>query len=260
MSDRTGRIVAITGGAGGIGEAAATKLAAEGWRVVVLDRNMDGARRVADLCGGTAREIDLADRDSIEAAASFVEREIGPCYGLVTVGALLEDPHRPEDVAPDALREILTVNVDGTFLTATAFGRAMLERKAGSIVTLGSIVGLNSTPLFAYGTSKAAVINLSRSLAVAWGRAGIRVNTICPGPTLTSALLASYARGDRDPAARIRQTALGRIVEPSEVADGICFLLSDRASAITGTELTVDCGITAAQMWNLYNGVPEARA
>lgn len=250
-------IVVITGGAGGIGEATATRLIAEGATVVLLDYDAEAAQAVAGRLGCHAGAIDVTDRVGIEAAAEWVEREIGPVTGLVCGAAVFENPHAPEDTDPRLWQRVMDTNLSGTFWTVTAFGRRMAERRKGSVVTLGSMAGMGSSPLFAYGTSKAAIASVSASLAVAWGRSGVRVNCVSPGPTLTPALAASYARGERDPVARLKYTALGRIADPHEVANVIAFLLSDQASAVTGIEMPVDCGIMAAQIWSLYNGVPE---
>lgn len=258
MSKTSGtRVAAITGGAGGIGEATVKRLRADGWQVAVLDRDMDMARAVAERHGAVAREIDLADAASIDAAAQWVEREMGPCSALAAVAAHLENPHQPQDQDYDEWEAILRVNVTGTFRTLNAFGAAMLERGAGSIVTVGSITAKNSSPLQAYAPSKAAIINMTRNFAVAWGRRGIRVNCVHPGPTRTPAVEASYARGERNPDTMIRQTALGRLVMPEQVANAIVFLLSDEAGAITGIELPVDSGTLATHLWALYGGVPE---
>ena len=251
-------VAAVTGGAGGIGEACVARLRAQGWQVVVLDRNMDLAREVAARHGAIAREIDLADTSSIDAAAAWVEREVGPCSALAAVAAHLENPHMPEKQDEAEWDAILRVNLTGTFRTLTAFGAGMLERGQGSIVTVGSITAFNSSPLQAYGPTKAAIINMSRNFAVAWGRRGVRVNCVCPGPTRTPAVEASYARGERNPDTMIRQTALGRLVKPEQVANAIAFLLSEDAGAITGIELPVDAGTLATQLWSLYGGVPGA--
>ncbi|SMH54086.1 SDR family NAD(P)-dependent oxidoreductase [Mesorhizobium australicum] len=250
------RVAAITGGAGGIGEACVARMRRDGWRVVVLDRNMDLAREVAAGHGAVAHEIDLADAGSIADAARWVEKEIGPCSALAAVAAHLENPHMPQAQDFTEWEAILRVNLTGTFRTLTAFGAGMLERGNGSIVTVGSITAFNSSPLQAYGPTKAAIINMTRNFAVAWGRQGVRVNCVCPGPTRTPAVEASYARGERNPDTMIRQTALGRLVKPEQVANAIGFLLSDDAGAITGIELPVDAGTLATQLWGLYGGVP----
>lgn len=250
-------VAAVTGGAGGIGEACVARLRAQGWEVVVLDRDVAQARAVAARHGAIAAEIDIGEADSIEAAAAWVEREVGPCSALAAVAAHLENPHRPEAQDFDEWEAILRVNLTGTFRTLTSFGKAMVARGAGSIVTVGSITAFNSSPLQAYGPTKAGIVNMSRNLAVAWGRSGVRVNCVCPGPTRTPAVEASYARGERDPDVMIRQTALGRLVKPEQVANAIAFLLSEEAGAITGIELPVDAGTLATQLWGLYGGVPQ---
>jgi len=250
-------VAAVTGGAGGIGEACVARLRAQGWQVVVLDRNVEQAHAVAARHGAVAAEIDIGDARSIDAAAQWVEREVGPCAGLAAVAAHLENPHLPEAQDFDEWDSILRVNLTGTFRTLTSFGKGMLARGAGSIVTVGSITAFNSSPLQAYGPTKAGIINMSRNLAVAWGRRGVRVNCVCPGPTRTPAVEASYARGERNPDTMIRQTALGRLVKPEQVANAIAFLLSDDAGAITGIELPVDAGTLATQLWGLYGGVPQ---
>lgn len=250
------RVAAVTGGAGGIGDACVARLRRDGWKVVVLDRNMDLARDVAARHGAVAREIDLADAGSIDDAARWVEKDVGPCSALAAVAAHLENPHMPQAQDFAEWEAIMRVNLTGTFRTLTSFGAGMLERGAGSIVTVGSITAFNSSPLQAYGPTKAAIINMSRNFAVAWGRSGVRVNCVCPGPTRTPAVEASYARGERNPDTMIRQTALGRLVKPEQVANAIAFLLSDDAGAITGIELPVDSGTLATQLWGLYGGVP----
>lgn len=254
------RVAAITGGAGGIGSVTGARLRAAGWQVAILDRDIDLARKVAEEIGGVAYEIDLADRASIRAAAEWVETNVGPVEALACVAAHLENPHKPQDQDDDEWDSIVKVNLTGTFNTLTAFGNPMRERRKGSIVTVGSITSRNSSPLMAYGPTKAGIINMTKNFAVSWGREGVRVNCVHPGPTLTPAVQASYARGERSPDVMIRQTALGRLVMPEEVANAIHFLLSDEASAITGIELPVDSGTLATGLWALYGGVPDSTA
>jgi NAD(P)-dependent dehydrogenase (short-subunit alcohol dehydrogenase family) len=249
-------VAVVTGGAGGIGEATVRCLAAGGWRVAILDREADATRRLAAQVGGLAVQADIADRGSLLAAAALVERNLGTCRGLVAAAAHLENPHAPEDQDPFEWNRIVATNLTGTFLTLQTFARPMLAAGGGSIVTVGSITALNSSPLVAYGPSKAGIVAMTRNCAVAWGRKGIRVNCVCPGPTRTPAVEASYARGERDSTTMQRQTALGRLVAPQEVASVIAWLLSDGASAVTGAMLPVDAGVLAAQLWNLYGGVP----
>lgn len=257
MTRNTNPVAVVTGGAGGIGEATAKCLVAAGWRVVIADKAAERAEEAAHRVGAHALALDIADEPSVAAAAAWVEKNVGACAGLVACAAHLENPHRPEHQDLAEFDRIVAVNLRGTFLTMSKFGAAMLERGHGSIVTIASITALNSSPLVAYGPSKAAVIAMTRDFAGAWGRRGIRVNCVCPGPTRTPAVEASYARGERDPQLMTAQTALGHLVDPADVAEAIGFLLSDRARAITGVVLPVDAGTLTTQLWSLYGGVPE---
>lgn len=257
MSVTMRKVVVITGGGGGIGAACAHALAAADWRVVVCDIDGERAHAVASEVGGVARQLDIADREAVEHCAAWVEAEVGPCHGLVACAAHLENPHPPDQQSPDEWRRIMDVNVSGSFYTCHAFGSRMAKRGSGAIVTIASITALGSSPLVAYGPSKAAVVAMTQNLAVAWGRRGVRVNCVAPGPTLTPAVAASHARGERDPQTMMRATALGRLVQPAEVAGPVAFLLSPSAAAITGVILPVDAGVMVTGLWQLYGGVPE---
>jgi len=248
-------VAVVTGGAGGIGAATVRHLAAKGWRVAILDRDGAAAATLASEVGGLGIEVDISSRARMTAAAAQVQDSLGPCAGLVAGAAHLENPHPPEKQNPDEWDRIVETNLTGTFLTLQLFGQQMLDQGSGSIVTLGSITALNGSPLVAYGPTKAAIIAMTRNFAVAWGRSGIRVNCVCPGPTRTPAAEASYARGERDPEVMRRQTALGRLVKPEEVADVVGWLLSSQSSAVTGTTIPVDSGVLASQLWNLYGGL-----
>lgn len=249
-------LAVVTGGAGGIGAATVRRLREDGFRPVIVDRAIEPARALAAEVDGLAIEVDLADAASIAAAAAQVERE-GAVRAIVAAAAHLENPHPPHRQDLAEFDAIVATNLRGTFLTLTEFGRTMLRDRAGAIVTIGSITALNSSPLVAYSPTKAAILSMTRNFAVAWGRSNIRVNCVCPGPTRTPAAEASYARGERNPETMRRQTALGRLVKPEEVADTIAWLLSDRASGITGAVVPVDAGVLVSQLWNLYEGVPS---
>ena len=248
-------VAVVTGGAGGIGAATVRHLAKSGWRVAVLDRDEAMAAALATEVGGLAVAVDISSRAQMSAAAARVAESLGPCTGLVAGAAHLENPHAPENQDPDEWDRIVATNLTGTFLTLQLFGQHMLDVGRGSIVTLGSITALNSSPLVAYGPTKAGIVAMTRNFAVAWGRKGIRVNCVCPGPTRTPAVEASYARGERDPEVMRRQTALGRLVKPEEVADVVGWLLSPQSSAVTGATIPVDAGVLASQLWNLYGGL-----
>jgi NAD(P)-dependent dehydrogenase (short-subunit alcohol dehydrogenase family) len=154
---------------------------------------------------------------------------------------------------------VLHIDLRGTWLAAVEFGKRMAVRGHGSIVTIASIAGMRSMPLHAYTPAKSAVIAMTADLATEWGRSGVRANSVSPGYTLTPLLRDVIDRGERDPANLVGESALGRLVDPEEVARAVCFLASDEASAITGVNLPVDAGWLVAPSWRTYSGVPDKR-
>jgi len=138
------------------------------------------------------------------------------------------------------------------------FGQRMAQRRSGAIVNIASIAGMRSMPLHAYAPAKAAVISITESLAAEWGRAGVRVNAVAPGYTRTPALQAAIDRGERDVTNLTLHSALGRMVEPEDIARAVAFLCGVDAAAITGVTLPVDCGWLVATSWLTYGGVPDA--
>lgn len=257
------RIAVVTGGASGIGEACARLFAARGARVVVADLNEGGAAEVAGEIGGVAMAVDVVDQAAVEALAGRVEAELGPTDIVVTSAGITQPPLPPEELRQEAWDKVLEVDLKGTYLTCLAFGRRMAVRGrgggGGAIITIASITGMRATPLHSYAPAKAAVINLTAGLAAEWGRSGVRVNTISPGYTLTPLLQTAIQRGQRDPELLSENSALGRMVEPEEIAKAAAFLASDEASAITGINLPVDAGWLTAGPWHTYGGVRAER-
>lgn len=174
----------------------------------------------------------------------------------MVVAAVFQEKHSTSDCSANDFRRIMEVNIDGTFNCCQAFANSMLARRRGSIVNIASTSAHCGQPLFAYGPSKSAVVNLTKSLAGHWGAFGVRVNSVSPGATLVKRVLARkpgrYAENINS------QMALGRRVQPNEVAEGIEFLASGRASAITGVDLLIDSGMLAAAGWGVYGGIPAS--
>ena len=253
-----GRLSVIIGGGNGIGAATARLMAERGWRIAIIDRDLDNARAVATEVKGRAFHGDVTDAAVMHGLAQEIETAFAPPYALVVSSGTFQDPVPPDQTKLDAWDRIMRINLDGVFYANRAFGPGMAQRRQGSIVNIASIIGLGGTPLHAYGPTKAAVINLTESLAGEWGRAGVRVNAVSPGVTLVPRVLARRQAGARYRGDPGEHTALGRCVEPVEVAETIEFLLSDRASAITGVNLTIDCGWAAARGWAMYGGVRAA--
>lgn len=254
-----GRLAAVVGGASGIGEAVCRTMAAYGWRVAVLDVDLEGATRLAaEINAVDARHVDVVDDASVRSAVSALEDKCGPVHAMVNTAAAFQ-PVEPVEATDHAVWDrIVNVNLTGAYLVAKAFGTRMAGRGAGVIVNFSSSAAELHMPPHGYGASKAAVRNLTSTLAVEWGRKGVRVVVITPGVTLVPRVKARIASGERYRTHPKAFTATGRLVEPSEVAEAVEFLCSDRASAITGTNLTVDAGFVAAAGWGIFGGPPGA--
>ncbi len=251
-------VAVVTGGASGIGAACAERLAESGWRVVVADIAGDPGSAVARRVGGEYVHMDVGDAAGVEEAATAIEGHIGPVTGLVTCAGVIQRPLPPEELSLEQWDRIVHIDQRGTYVTCVAFGRRMAARGAGgAIVNIASIAGSRSMPLHAYAPAKAAVISTTACLSVAWGRDGIRVNSVSPGFTATPALQVEIDAGRRDVSRLAGNAALHRLVQPSEVAAAVAFLLSPAASAITGIDLPVDCGWLAASTWGTYGGPPS---
>lgn len=251
-SDFEGSLAVVTGGASGIGEAAARQLAARGAKVAVTDIDRPAAERVAEAIGGSAWGFDVSNPEAVEAAAAEIEEAHGPVSVLVTSAGVLQPPLAPAELDISTWERITAVNQRGVWLCCKAFGERMAKRGRGAIVNIASVAGMRSMPLHAYSPTKAAVIEITACLATEWGRNGVRVNAVSPGFTATPAIQAAIDRGERDPAAIEASAAMGRMVRPEEVAEAIAFLASDAASAITGITLPVDCGWLVKPSWNTY--------
>lgn len=255
MAER--RIAVVTGGASGIGEATARRLAAEGCRVAVLDVNRAGGEAVATAVSGRFYECDVADAKAVESVAAQVEKDLGPADVLVTSAGLIPNSEAIMDMDMAAHERMWAVNYNGTIHACRSFARQMIPRKRGAIVTLGSINSRLPLPLPAYNPGKAAIERLTQLLAVELGRHGIRVNSVGPTYVMTPPLRAKVESGQRDLKKIMGVHALARLPEPADIADAIAFLCSDQAKAITGVLLPVDAGWLAAVSYRTYaGGVP----
>lgn len=256
MGDReTQGVGVVFGGGNGIGAACCRLMKARGWTVAVADFDEAGATAVAREVDGLALHVDVRDETAITRAANEVEAQLGSLSALVVSSGTFQENQPVQDTNPDALERILSVNFAGTHRVNRIFGLRMAAMGRGSIVNIASVTGQASTPLNIYGPTKAAIINMTRSLAGEWGRSGVRVNSVSPGVTLVPRVVERRRTGARYGANLDEQMALGRCVEPNEVAEAVEFLLSARASAITGTDIVVDCGWLVGSLWNTYGGV-----
>jgi NAD(P)-dependent dehydrogenase (short-subunit alcohol dehydrogenase family) len=243
------RVALVTGGTRGVGLAVARQLADEGAQVVVVGRNPDHGAAASEAMPGTryvAADVRLA-ADCDHAVAEATER-FGRLDVLVNNAGVIYRNRTVDRLTEAEWDETFDVNVKGAFLmTRAALPALRLSR--GTIVNVASYVGLvGFAGAAAYAASKAALVNLTRSLALDHAREGIRVNAVCPGSVDTDMIHAAWNAFPDRAAARKRweeKHPLGRIATPDEVAMAVLFLASDEARFITGVALPVDGGITA---------------
>ncbi|GAA4564162.1 SDR family NAD(P)-dependent oxidoreductase [Planotetraspora kaengkrachanensis] len=244
-----GRSALVTGSTDGLGVAIAQALAAEGAHVIVTGRNVEGGKRTVgsiEQAGGRATFI-AADLGRGAAAIRELAHAAGEAAGgdldiLVNNAALLIDPAPTAEVEEELIDQALRVNVKAAFLLTGLIAPEMAARGSGSVINMGSINGLfGSAHSALYSATKATVHSLTKSWAAEYGPAGVRVNTVAPGPTLTEKISGIQDRL----ASMIAAMPSRRASTPAEVAAAVVFLASDDASNIHGATLSVDGGRAA---------------
>ena len=243
------KVALVTGAGGGIGRATAVRLAAEGASVVCADVDTVAATATAgELPADRALAVgcDVGEPESVQrAVAGAVERFSGLdiLVNVAGVGAM----RSTRELALDEWQRTLHVNLTGTFLMCQAAIEAMLTTGGGAIVNMASVAGLRATPYnAAYCASKGGVVMLTKSLAVEFGRSGIRVNCVCPSMVDTAFLDDMALPADADLSLFTRAgSIITRKSTPEEIAGIVAFLASDEAAMITGAAYVVDGGATA---------------
>jgi len=242
------RVGLVTGGGAGIGREIARRFAREGMAVAVLDRDGAAAEGIAAEIGGLAVTADVTSEEEVSRAVETVLARFSRIdvlvnnAGIAWMGPVLEMPL-------EALQSMLRVNVEGVFIVSRAVLPHMIARRSGSIVNLASWAGKTGNAFFAgYSASKFAVIGLTQSLAREMAPHGIRVNAICPGIVVDTAMRTAIEAQQRqyglpETAEREKSIPIGRVSVPEDVARVAAFLASDESSYMTGESINLSGGL-----------------
>jgi 3-oxoacyl-[acyl-carrier protein] reductase len=240
-----GQVALVTGGARGIGRAIASRLAADGAKIAIVDMSdsgVDTAREIADAAGQatTFVKADISNEADVKRAVAEVEAALGPIDILVNNAGITRD-NLMMIMSEADWDAVLTVNLKGAFLMSKAVLRGMIKRRRGSIVSISSVVGRRGNAGQAnYSAAKAGLIGLTKSLAREVASRNVRVNAVAPGYIETDM---TAALGEQARKALVDAIPLARIGSPDAVADAVAFLAGDSASYITGAVLPVDGGL-----------------
>jgi 3-oxoacyl-[acyl-carrier protein] reductase len=244
-----GRVALVTGGAMGIGAAIVERLATDGFTVVVADRDVPAAEEAAQTCRSAglralAIGVDVGNRSSIASLFETIAAEVGRCDVLVN-NAGIAKTYPFCEYPIDHWRAVFDINVTGPMLLTQEAARYMKNGRWGRIINIASVSGLRaSAGRAAYGTSKSAVIGLTRQAAIELAEFGITANAIAPGPIETPMVATMHSQVTRD--SYLRGLPMRRYGSPAEIASVVSFLASEDASYVTGQTLAVDGGFMAA--------------
>lgn len=244
-----GAPVLVTGGGQGIGKAAADALAELGAHVIIAERNentLEAAAADIRSRGGTCDfyTLDVSDEQAVNRVAQAIEAKFGTLKALVNnAGNNFRTPLH--ELSTEKWQEIRGVNLDAVFYMCRAFIPLLLKAQNPSIVNVASSFGVIGNPLMpVYCATKGAVVNLSRQLAIDYGPKGLRVNSLCPGPTRSPRVQGYIDKGLTDPKKLEAQVMLNRLATCDEIGDVAAFLASDAASFMNGSTIVVDGGQT----------------
>ena len=249
------RTAFVTGGAQGIGQGIATTLGDHGYRVAVVDLNLEAAQATATAitaAGGTAIAVhaDVTDTGSVQAAVKAVTAELGPVEVAVNTAGW-DDFMRFVDTTEEFWDRVLEINFKGQLRVVQAVVPGMVERGFGRVISIGSDAGRVGSSLEAvYSGAKGGVIAFTKTLAREVATRGVTANTVCPGPTDTPALR-KFANDSGEDADKVlggmtRAVPMKRLAQPADIAAAVAFFASDAAGYITGQTLSVSGGLTMA--------------
>ena len=246
-----GKIVAVTGAAGGIGQSVCRYFAGEGAAIAAIDKNASVKSFASELKHEGMKiayaVADVGDAEAVKKAVAHLAAELGPVDILINNAGFSDHPTLMQ-TDPKGWQADMNGNLNGAYNCAHAVLPSMQQRRSGSIIAVGSVNGLSALGDPAYSAAKAGMISLTKSLALEYGRYGIRSNIVLPATVRTPLWASRTAKNPEVLARLVRWYPLGRIVEPIDVARVIGFLASDAAAAVTGVALPVDCGLMAGNI------------
>lgn len=257
-----GKVCVITGAGRGIGAAIAATFIAQGARIAVLERDPGLAAEIQLKLASNGAEVrayrvDVSDEAGVIETARQVARDFGSVDVLVNnagIGRL--GPSM--SFSTQDFRDSMEVMTTGVFISSREFGRLLRANGGGAIVNISSINGMVAFPMrLAYSAAKAAVISMTKVLAVEWAAYGIRVNAVAPGNTETEMVQSAIDQGLIDVNAYMQHTPLRRFARPEEIADTVLYVASDRSRYLTGQVIVPDGGWTAFG-WIPWSGDPDA--
>lgn len=237
-----GRVVIVTGGAQGIGEACARRFAREGALLLIADVADAPGRALARELGGIYRRCDVGDKADVDDVVAHALSVHGRIDVLVNNAGIFKAANFL-DVTEEDFDEVLRVNLKGAFLMGQAVARAMAHTGGGAIVNMSSVNGVLTIPsISSYNVSKGGINQLTRVMALALADKNVRVNAVAPGTIATELAAKAVLTSEEAKAKIMSRTPMKRLGEPSEIADVVAWLASDAASYVTGEIVTVDGG------------------
>ena len=250
LFDLTGKVVIVTGSTKGIGRAMAEGLASAGAAVVVSSRKQEGCDRVAaEIAAATGAEVmaracHVGEWDAVPGFVDAVYERFGRIDALVNNAGINPARISPQDMTLEYWRKVFSVSLEGPLRTSQCVFPIMKDQGGGSIVNIGTMAAYSGGgTICAYGSSKGALLNLTRSMAMEWAQWKIRVNMLSPGPFMSEMM----EGGERTAPGFFELVAGGtfmkRIAEPAEIVGPVCYLVSDASSFVTGDDLSASGGM-----------------